>query len=167
MVLLLQRPCLMIAESGAPARAIRRANPTRPLWPEDPSPSPAACAAALTMPVDRLGRHPEDGRTRIAAALPDLVQGGHGPAGDEHRLALAGLIGFALLDERTAAAVGIALDVGPDEGRGQSERRRPQSRSTSIWAMSTMPRRSRSLGDRGVARMASIASSSSAGGPYG
>ena len=32
-------------------------------------------------------------------------------------------------------------------------------------AMSTMPRRSRSLGDRAVARMASIASSNSAGGP--
>ena len=31
MALLLQRPCLMIAESGAPARAIRRATPTRPL----------------------------------------------------------------------------------------------------------------------------------------
>ena len=31
MALLLQRPCLMIAESGAPARAIRRASPTRPL----------------------------------------------------------------------------------------------------------------------------------------
>ena len=50
-----------------------------------------------------------------------------------------------------------------------SERRRPQSRSTSTRAMSTMPRRSRSLGDRAVARMASIApscaSSSSAGGP--
>ena len=50
-----------------------------------------------------------------------------------------------------------------------SERRRPQSRSTSTGAMSTMARRSRSLGDRAAARMASIASSSasssSAGGP--
>ena len=44
-----------------------------------------------------------------------------------------------------------------------SERRRPQSCSTR--AMSTMPRRSCSLGDRAVASMASIASSSSAGGP--
>ena len=41
--LLGHRPCLMIAESGAPARA----NPTWPLWPENPSPKLAACAAAL------------------------------------------------------------------------------------------------------------------------
>ena len=48
MALLDHRPCGMIAESGAPAPSIRRASPTRPLWPLKPSPKPAACAAALT-----------------------------------------------------------------------------------------------------------------------
>ena len=40
MALLYHRPSLMIAESGALARSIRRASPTRPLWPENPSPKP-------------------------------------------------------------------------------------------------------------------------------
>ena len=62
-----------------------------------------------------VGRLPEDGRYRIAAELPELAQGGHGPAGDEHRLALARLIGFAPVDEQPAGAVVSPFDVGRNE----------------------------------------------------
>ena len=72
----------------------------------------------LTGRFDRLRRHPEDGRTRIAVELLDIVQGGHSPAGDEHHLAHAGLVGCAPLNEQTAAAVVPASDVGPDEDCG-------------------------------------------------
>ena len=41
----------MIAESGAPARAIRRASPARPLWPE----TPRRLRRRLDPAVDRLG----------------------------------------------------------------------------------------------------------------
>ena len=41
--------------------------------------------------VDGLGRHPEVGRTRIAAELPEFVQGSHGPAGEGNDLPLTGL----------------------------------------------------------------------------
>ena len=51
MVLLNQRPCLMIAEPVAPARAIRRARPTPPLWPLNPSPKPAAVALTRWLTV--------------------------------------------------------------------------------------------------------------------
>ena len=124
MALLLQHPCLMIAESGAPTRAIRRVSPTRPLWPENPSLKPAACALALTKAVDRLGRRHEDGRTRISMVLvelQELVQGGYGPAGDEHYLALAGLIGLAPLSEQPTGAVIPPFDGGPYESGASSE----------------------------------------------
>ena len=44
MALLDHQACRMIGESGTPVRV----RPTRSLWPENPSPKPAACAAALT-----------------------------------------------------------------------------------------------------------------------
>ena len=82
--------------------------------------------------VDRLGRHPKDGWTRIAAELPELVQGGHGPAGDEHHLALAGLIGLAPLDEQPAAAVVPPFDGGPNESGASSATPIPRDAGAAI-----------------------------------
>ena len=81
-----RRPCRMIAGPGRthPATMAR-----------EPLPQTRCLRRSLDPAVGRL---PEDGRYRIAAELPELVQGGHGPAGDEHRLALARLIGFAPFD---------------------------------------------------------------------
>ena len=45
--------------------------------------------------------------------MSELVQGVHGPAGDEHHL--AGLIGLAPLDEQSTRAVVPSFDGGPNE----------------------------------------------------
>ena len=97
------RPCRMIAGPGRthPATMAR-----------EPLPQTRCLRRSLDPAVGRL---PKDGRYRIAAELPELVQGGHGPAGDEHRLALAGLIGFAPVDEQPAGAVVSPFDVGRNE----------------------------------------------------
>ena len=67
MSLLNHWPCPMIAESGALIRAIRRAAMTAEIFAE-----PGRLRRRLDPPVDRLGRRPEDGRTRIAPELPEL-----------------------------------------------------------------------------------------------
>ena len=107
------RPCRMIAGPGQthPATMAR-----------EPLPQTRCLRRSLDSAVGRL---PEDGRVRIAAELPELVQGGHGPAGDEHRLALAGLIGFAPVDEQPAGAVVSPFDVGRNESGTLSAPRLP------------------------------------------
>ena len=107
------RPCRMIAGPGQnhPATMAR-----------EPLPQTRCLRRSLDPAVGRL---PEDGRVRIAAKLPELVQGGHGPAGDEHRLALAGLIGFAQVDEQPAGAVVSPFDVGRNESGTLSAPRLP------------------------------------------
>ena len=69
--------------------------------------------------VDRLGRHHEDGRTRIDVNLLDLSPSRPCPAGDEHHFAHAGLFGCAPLNEQSARSVVSVFDVDPDEGGGQ------------------------------------------------
>ena len=70
------RPCRMIAGPGQthPATMAR-----------EPLPQTHCLRRSLDPAVGRL---PEDGRDRIATDLPELVQGDHGSAGDEHHLAL-------------------------------------------------------------------------------
>ena len=85
-------------------RRVRSAGPCHPpgqprpaAMAGDPSPRPAACAAALTQRLI-VWASTEDRRTGIAidlAELPEFAQGAHGPAGNEHHLALAGLVGLA------------------------------------------------------------------------
>ncbi len=108
----------MIAESGASARSNRRAIATRPLWPEQPLAQARRLRRRLDPAVDRLGRHHEDGRTGISAEMSELIQGVHGPAGDEHHL--AGLTGLAPLDEQSAGAVVSPFDGGPNESGASS-----------------------------------------------
>ena len=78
-------------------------DPTWPLWPENPSPKLAACAAALIRRLTVLAVITKTYWTPISAEMSEPVQGVHGPAGDEHHLALAGLIGLAPLDEQSTA----------------------------------------------------------------
>ena len=107
------RPCRMIAGPGRTHPAIMA---------REPLPQTRCLRRSLDPAVGRL---PEDGRVRIAAELPELVQGGHGPAGDEHRLALVGLIGFAPVDEQPAGAVVSPFDVGRNESGTLSAPRLP------------------------------------------
>ena len=67
MALLNHRPRPMIAESGALVRAIRRAAMAAEIFAEA-----GRLRRRLDPPVDRLGRRPEDRRTRIATELPEL-----------------------------------------------------------------------------------------------
>ena len=116
MALLYHRPSLMIAESGALARSIRRASPTRPLWPENHSPKPAARAAALTRRLIVLAVITKTDELALTWSCWISVQVGHGPAGDEHHFVHAGLLGCAPLNEQLARSVVSVFDVGPDEG---------------------------------------------------
>ena len=116
-------------------RRIRSAGPVHPPGQSHPAAmagEPLAQARRLDPAVDRLGRHHEDGRTRISAEMPELVQGGHGPVGDEHHLALAGLTGLAPLNEQPAGAVVPPFDGGPNESGASSATRVPRNAGAAI-----------------------------------
>ena len=135
---LCHRPCRMIAESGR--RPGPSAGPTPPgAMAGEPLAQARRLRRRLDSAVDRLGRHHEDGRTGIAvvfADLPELVQGGHGPAGDEHHLALAGLIGLAPLDEQPAGAVVPPFGGGPNESGASSATPVPRDAGAAITVKS-------------------------------
>ena len=96
------RPWRCTAALGAPAVTIRRAIPMRPLCPLNPSPRPAAWAAA---------------RTRLARVSPvSPTQGAGGGLGHCHGLRLR--LVLALPDGEAASAVGSQLHVAPGQGGG-------------------------------------------------
>ena len=102
-----QRPWRSISWVGAPFWAMRRAMPTRPLWPlkNSQSANPAAWAIPLTRRGDLRFRQPEHLHLTTSARRPDGVQSLHGGGSDGHHGALGLDVGLGADDGDAAAAV--------------------------------------------------------------
>ena len=112
-----QRPWRSISWVGAPFWAMRRAMPTRPLWPlkNSQSASPAARAMAFTRRAIWDSDSPNTFSVTASPRRPDGVQRLHGGGGDGHHRALGLGVGLRTDDGDAAGAVVPALHVAPGQ----------------------------------------------------
>ena len=119
------RRCCAIRPAGPSAlphdRRVRNASPGQThqvAMAGEPLAQAAACAAALTRRLIVLAVITKTDELALTWSCWISVQVGHGPAGDEHHFAHAGLFGCAPLNEQSARSVVSVFDVDPDEGGG-------------------------------------------------
>ena len=109
-----QRPWFCTAALGAPAATILRAMPIRPLWPVNPSPRPAARAAARTRLARASPVSPKTGLVSVGSCFLISVKARAVARGHCNRCRLD--LVLALADRDPAGAVGPELHIAPGEG---------------------------------------------------
>ena len=135
-----QRPWRSISWVGAPFWAMRRAMPTRPLWPLKNSQSerPADLAITFTRRAICESDSPNTFTAPPTRRRPDGFQRFHDGGSDGHHGALGFGVGLGADYGDAAAAVVPALDVA-QVSDAASERLRPASDSTATRARSNLP----------------------------